>query len=449
MSSFIKDLFNIKDNSITEKPTTKLSINNKRKLTSSSSIKNTVSQNENKKDTNNIKVSDIVYEKNSNNNINNNSSVLNNSSLNQYDTKSNIQKEFNLFIESLNNKDINLQDNILNNNTNDEYKYYTKEKRDYLISENNKKKIILQELSQINYSNPITLINSKYLNEEYDKDLLIEQIQPTENNHGNKVNNSNIEFINLVTSKVNLNLNNEKLIFINKILTVFLNYYVKKNFNLIVSSLNKLYFIESNLITSTKLVSKIRSKQSTFKKAIIINKCKFLLLKQKSININVLLSISKNIMLNIKSKLSNTNSQLLIADLQNNKDFSKYIEGYKLDNNHFEKLISIKEEIKDLIETYRSLNNKITKHSFLILENIMNMIKLNVDLIKHKMELYLERILNKSLNTSFDTNYTNYFFIFLNLSNFNADLYINVRQLNIYYSNLNILIYIKELVCYI
>ena len=185
---------------------------------------------------------------------------------NQLSITQNIEEEFLVFIDYLR----NLEKKSAS---------YSKVKDTYYKYEWNKKKIILQELSQLNFSNPISKIHDLYLKVNYDTLLLLLEIKDIEN-------------ILVNSSKDRIYSAQEKLGFIKRILDVFLDYYIKQKFNPIVSSLNKLNSMEYNIKASLDIIKSTKDKQSIFKEKVLINHGKYLLKLQKVIlTLKVLLTL--------------------------------------------------------------------------------------------------------------------------------------------------------------
>ena len=292
------------------------------------------------------------------------------------DNYENLSNEFNLFIDYLKHL---------------EYKgpSFSKIKESYYKEEWNRKKIIHQELNQINFENPIKSIDENYLKDNFSDILLCKELKQLDILIYNK-------------SKEKLLESQEKLGFVKKILDVFLDYYIKKKFNPIISSLNKLNFMEINIKASLDLISKTKLNQTKFKDKILSNQVKYLLLQQKNKNIIMVKSIINDILLFYK------------------KEFSKIKENDQVSNLSYEILSDLNQEVKNTIRTFKSSSFN-SKHSFLFLENIEKRIKASIKIITDKMDVFTNNILDISNNS-----YLEYFLLYLSISNIKTELYINV-----------------------
>lgn len=292
----------------------------------------------------------------------------------------NIEKEFNSFLDHL---------RSLEKKT----AAFSKSKEAYFNEEWHKKKIVLQELKQIDYRNPLTQIHESYMKEKYSDFLLSQELKLMESLFG-------------VTSLEKLGEKQEKLGFVKKILDVFLDHYISKHFASIISSLNKLQFLEKNVVSSLDICQSTRAKQALFKSKILETQAKYLFAKQKQANLNFIYYMIVSTLSLYKKKLNE------LKDL-----------GH-LSNLVYENLSDISADLKERTIEIRKATSKSTKHSFLALENVERIVNEKIQSVMQSMEKFSSMIF-EGINLR---KYKDYFILYVSISKKKTDMFINVNQ---------------------
>ena len=267
---------------------------------------------------------------------------------------------------------INIEDNYsfdnfvfgIKNYDCDEKSRWDNPARKYAVEmDNNKNKIKLTELNQINFKNPLLILNKEYIHKDYNQNLFHSELSSIENsikNLKNKNIDNNADIIindnNLFVEKIMEK--REKLEIYRKILNYYLQYYCQNNIELITPSMSKIREL-------TKIVDfyydKIHSKtkKGLLMKKYIIDKSMEILLKKKRIdNLKKIHFFLKNDILKNYRDIKNLKLKKM------NFNYIKYYE----ENNRL--LKDIEEIEKDLLEKYNKDNNQKKECKLKIIEEM-------------------------------------------------------------------------------
>lgn len=180
------------------------------------------------------------------------------------------------------------------------------EARNYSINiDKNLNKIKLTELIQINYINPLLILNKEYIQENYQSNLLESELVSIEdkikiykNNRksndksGDKKNydifDNTIEFIEKIMEK------RERLELNKKILNYYLEYYIRNNYELMTPSMSKIRELTNSIDFYYDKIHTKKKKIMIMKKCNIDNTMKLILKKKRFENMTKLYSILKN-----------------------------------------------------------------------------------------------------------------------------------------------------------
>lgn len=269
-------------------------------------------------------------------------------------------------------------------------KTYSIIKNEYITSEANKNEILLAELYQFSYKNPLEALNPFYIKDNYSPYILAEEIKTVEKIISQK-------------AKDHISKKQEKLIFNKKILDAFLFHYVNDKFSTIISSLNKLYLTEFNIKNCLETCIDTRLKLSRFKTKVINNQIKYLLLKQKVNNMSFIKNITENILLPVKKKL----------DVINNKP--------TLCNLSLELVNEVIEDLNHYIFFFRKKENVKTVHIFILLEKLELIAQSKLKAIKEQLDFFAGMIFETDLEK-----YLEFFILFMNTTKGQMTTYFTV-----------------------
>ena len=247
------------------------------------------------------------------------------------------------------------------------------EARNYSINiDKNLNKIKLTELIQINYTNPLLMLNKEYIQEDYESNLLESELVSIEDKikiykNNKKSNDKNrdkknydmfdnsIEFIEKIMEK------REKLELNKKILNYYLEYYIRNNYELMTPSMSKIRELTNSIDFYYDKIHSKKKKILIMKKCNIDNTMKLILKKKRFENMTKLYSILKNNILECYLDIKKLKLKLM------NFNYIKYYE-----ENH--RLLNDIEAIeRNIIKEFNENNykqNNIKK--FYVIEDIKN-----------------------------------------------------------------------------
>lgn len=247
------------------------------------------------------------------------------------------------------------------------------EARNYSINiDKNLNKIKLTELIQINYINPLLILNKEYIQENYQSNLLESELVSIEdkikiykNNRksndksGDKKNydifDNTIEFIEKIMEK------RERLELNKKILNYYLEYYIRNNYELMTPSMSKIRELTNSIDFYYDKIHTKKKKIMIMKKCNIDNTMKLILKKKRFENMTKLYSILKNNVLACYLDIK----KLKLKSM--NFNYIKYYE-----ENH--RLLNDIETIeRNIIREFNENNNKLNNiKKFNVIEDIKN-----------------------------------------------------------------------------
>ena len=227
--------------------------------------------------------------------------------------------------------------------------------REYILKDNQlKKKIILTEIKMQNYNSPFEVIDQNYTKENYDTNLLIDQLKSITN-----IFNTTKSFPELMDKK-------EKLELTKKIISQYLTYLVSQHFEQILNELVKLDTTEKRLNDSIIMIKGLKDNLILFKNRYIKCSMQIVLNKQKYIN----LSKIKNFMVNTLGKWR--------LDFKEAKKLKKQGGGYSL----FNKYTKIQNDIVQWKNEKDNIFFKNKKNNFILPDLIIQKLKKKMENIK-------------------------------------------------------------------
>lgn len=262
-----------------------------------------------------------------------------------------------------------------------------------------KKTIILKELSQLENKNPLENIDNSFITNNFNL-----------SNELNKVflNNQNEEL------KEKLTLLIENMILNKKIIEAFLDFYISKQFEYIVQSLNKINSMRITIYSSIEIIKKLKEKRRICNDKYLLNMRNYLYKRQKKKNLSIVLSIITNI--NNTINIYNSNNKYRVIS---NKDKNEIIHNISL-----ERLLDIQSKIKESINEFKSSKYN-SKHNLIIYDNILKEVKGRIGKVSNEINLYIKAFFEYENDKSDEQSYMNFFTSYLSISNNKTELFIN------------------------
>ena len=311
----------------------------------------------------------------------------------------NINKDINKihFLEKKNNKEIKKNHSLEKNNKKEEnysFDSFVSQIKNYDYTDNTrwdnparkyalekdaiKNKITLTELNQIDYKNPLLILNKEYIHKDYNKNLLESELGNIEdsikiikskNIKNNNNLNGNYEDINFFIEKIMEK--REQLEIHKKILNYYLQYYCQNNSELMTPSMNKIRSLTKIVDFYYEKIHSKKKKGLIIKKFIIDKTMEIILKKKKLDNLMEIFLFLKNNILNhykdIKNlKLKKMNFNYIQYYEENNKLLNEIeklkkelSEKYKYNNEQNECKIKVVEEMQKKVIRKKERFNKI------------------------------------------------------------------------------------------
>ena len=243
--------------------------------------------------------------------------------------------------------------------------------RKYAIDmDKNKNKIKLTELVQINYANPLLLLNKEYTQEEYNVSLFISELNSIEDiikinkNKTNKKKNKK-DYNDIIANK-NIYIEKimekrEKLEINKKILNYYLQYYCNNNFDVMSPSISKIRELTKIVDLYYDRIHAKKKKSLILKKYIFDNSMKIYAKKKKFENLTKLYFILKNNILTCYKDIK----KLKLKSM--NYNFIKY---YEENNRLLNEIELIEKDILKIFNIGDNTQNNIIK--FNVISDIKN-----------------------------------------------------------------------------
>ena len=227
-----------------------------------------------------------------------------------------MENDFRIFINEI--KNFLLQNESL-------IKWKNSERNKEISEQFNKNKIILKELEQIDFKEPLSLLNPLYKSEKYNIELFSNEIE-------NILNKKNKEKILEILYEKRENLELKK-----KIINYYLNYIIKNKFDNILNFLNLNSYLKELSNNAYNLINKNKKTIILLKNTFLLNSSKIILLKNKISNLIKLKNILSTQILKYYYEVKN-------LKLKDNSYLTFYKENILLHNN-----------ISSIIDDYPSL----------------------------------------------------------------------------------------------
>ena len=364
----------------------------------------------------------LKYLKDNDYNVKRKNTLSHNNGLPKISKNNNIIKRSKTFINNnINNKNYSFDNFVfqIKNYDYDEITKWDNPARKYAIDiDKNKNKIKLCELIQINYANPLLLLNKQYIQQDYDQSLFISELNNIEdiiNINKSKKNKNKIDSNYIIENK-NIYIEKimekrEKLEINKKILNYYLQYYCKNNFDIMSPSISKIRELTKNVDLYYDKVHSNKKKSLILKKYIIDNTMEIIIKKKKFENLTKLYIILKKNILTCYKDIK----KLKLKTMNFN-----YIKFYE-ENNRLLKEIELIEQriIKEFNKDNNNTNNNLIKF------NVIDDIKKK--LLKKKEKF--NKIYNIEKSTIFDSK-KSYIFHLYYLYNIEHDIQNNNTNIN-------------------
>ena len=296
-------------------------------------------------------------------------------------------------IKYKNNKNCSFED-FVEEIKNYDYNQITKwdnEARKYTINiDTNSNKVKLTELTQINYTNPLLILNKEYTKENYQKILFESEIASIENtlkiNQNKNINiiNSNDIFENQTFFIEKILEKREQLELNKKILNYYLQYYCRNNAEMMNPSMSKIRELTNIIDFYYDKIHSNKKEILVMKNSNIDNTIKLILKKKKIENLSVLYSILKNKIFPCYKDIKKLKLKKM------NYNFIKY---YEENIRFINEVALIEKYIVNEINQNNIINNKLIK--FNVIEEIKK------KLLRKKEKL--NKIYNYEKNNLFDS----------------------------------------------
>ena len=362
----------------------------------------------------------LNYLKDKDYNIKRTSSIFHNNDLPKISKNNNIIKKNKTFNKNINNKNFSFENFVfqIKNYDYDEITKWDNPARKYAIDiDKNKNKIKLCELIQINYANPLLLLNKQYIQEDYDQNLFISELNSIEdiiqinkskknkkkNNDNDIIANKSIYIEKIMEKRENLEINK-------KILNYYLQYYCKNNFEVMTPSIGKIRELTRIVDCYYDNIHSKKKKSIILKKYILDNTMKIIIKKKKFENLTKLYIILKKNILTCYKDIK----KLKLKTMNFN-----YIKYYEENNRLLKEIELIEQRILKEFNKDNNINNNIIKF------NVIDDIKKKLLRKKEKFN----KIYNIEKSTIFDSK-KSYIFHLYYLFNIEHDIQNNNTNIN-------------------